>query len=158
MLLAASTELPAGVQISQGVEVRAGAVSFETIAETYVWPLECVGVGKLPAPATDGNQAEDDRREDAKARVGLTPSASADFYVTDAAVRRPDRTGRGQHRRRSQSLDHSLWIAVLGKAGTDVRALADQSLFVGIAFDEQLPLPFALQSPGQMPSSSARRG
>src|SRR6476659_8441793 len=46
VLLAASTELPAGVQINRGIEVRAGAVSFETIAETYVWPLECAGTGK----------------------------------------------------------------------------------------------------------------
>jgi ABC-2 type transport system ATP-binding protein len=79
VLLAASTELPAGVQISKGVEVRAGAVSFETIAETYVWPLECASVGKLPAPASDGSRAEDDRREDAKARVGLTPAAQRKF-------------------------------------------------------------------------------
>jgi predicted phage baseplate assembly protein len=145
VLLAATTELPAGVQISKGVEVRAGAVSFETVAETYVWPLECAGVGKLPAPATDGSRAADDRREDAKARVGLTPSASAEFYITTQLL--DDPTGPDAVSIDvSQTLDHSLWIAVLGKAGTDVRALANQSLFVGIAFDEQLPLPFALQS------------
>ncbi|HET6209976.1 MAG TPA: hypothetical protein VFD94_06320, partial [Jatrophihabitans sp.] len=145
VLLAASTELPAGVQISRGVEVRAGAVSFETIAETYVWPLECAGAGKLPAPDSDGTRAEDDRREDAKARVGLAPSASAEFYVTTQLP--DDPTGPDAVSIDvGQTLDHSLWIAVLGKAGTDVRALVNQSLFVGIAFDEQLPLPFALQS------------
>jgi hypothetical protein len=144
VLLAASTELPAGVQITKGVEVRAGAVSFETIAETYVWPLECAAVGKLPAPPSAGSRPENDRRDDARARVGLPPSATVDFYVTGQLP--DDPTGPDALTIDvGQTLDHSLWIAVLGKAGADVPKLANGSLFVGVAFDEQVPLPFALQ-------------
>ena len=120
-------------------------MSFETIAETYVWPLDCVAVGKLPAPAGDGSRQETDRRDDARARVGLPPSAAVDFYVTGQLP--DDPTGPDALSIDvGQTLDHSLWIAVLGKAGTDVRALANRSLFVGVAFDEQVPLPFALEA------------
>ena len=145
VLLAASTELPAGVQIGKGVEVRAGSLSFETIAETYVWPLECVAVGKLPAPAGDGSRQESDRREDALARVGLAPSAAAEFYLSSQLP--DDPTGPDAPTIDvGRTLDRSLWIAVLGKNGTDRRALGNRSLFVGIAFDEQVPLPFSLQA------------
>jgi predicted phage baseplate assembly protein len=144
-LLAATTELATGVQIATGIKVSAGSVGFETVAETYVWPLDSVAAGKTPAPASDGSQAEEDRRDDAKARAGLPPSATADFYVTtqlpgDPAA--PDAAVLDV----SSTLDHSLWIAVLRKKATDVGQLAHRSLFVGVAFDEQVPTPFALQA------------
>jgi predicted phage baseplate assembly protein len=145
-LLAATTELAAGVQIAKGVKVSAGSVGFETVAETYVWPLDSAAVGKMPAPASDGSRAEEDRRNDAKARIGLPPSADADFYVTTqlpADPAAPDAVVLDV----SSTLDHSLWIAVLRKKTTDVGQLAQRSLFVGVAFDEKVDTPPALQTP-----------
>src|SRR6185295_7611736 len=41
-LLAAATPLAGGTQVLKGIEAQAGAVSFETDDEVYVWPLEVV--------------------------------------------------------------------------------------------------------------------
>jgi predicted phage baseplate assembly protein len=144
-LLAATTDLAAGKQIAKGVKVSAGSIGFETVAETYVWPLDSAAVGKTPAPASDGSRAEDDSRDDAKARVGLPPSATADFYVTTQLPADPAAPGAAVLDV-SSTLDHSLWIAVLRKKTTDVGQLAHGSLFVGVAFDEQVATPFALQA------------
>ncbi len=45
VLLAATTELPEGVQALQGTEAKAGAVTFQTEEEVYVWPLDAVATG-----------------------------------------------------------------------------------------------------------------
>jgi len=131
------------VGADDGAYVHAG---FETIAETYAWPLDSAAVGKMPAPASDGSRAEEDRRNDAKARIGLPPSADADFYVTTqlpADPAAPDAVVLDV----SSTLDHSLWIAVLRKKITDVGQLANRSLFVGVAFDEKVDTPPPLQTP-----------
>jgi predicted phage baseplate assembly protein len=145
-LLAATTELAAGVQIAKGVKASAGSVGFETVAETYVWPLDSAAVGKTPAPASDGSRAEEDRRDDAKARVGLPPSAAADFYVTTQLPEDPAASD-AVVLDVSSTLDHSLWIAVLRKKTTDVGQLAQRSLFTGVAFDEKVDTPPALRTP-----------
>ena len=145
-LLAASTELPAGVPIPAGTEVRAGSVVFATTGATQVWPLDVVAVGKTPAPpAAAGDRAEADRRADALARAGLSDLDPAAFYATTAVPADPlaadavpldvDRT-----------LDHSLWIAVLRRKATDPTLLGDRSLFLGVAFDEEVRRPFTLQA------------
>lgn len=144
VLLAATTDLAAGVQIPQGVPVTAGSVPFETVAETYVWPLDCVGIGKVPAPASDGSRNEEDRRKDAKARVALSAAAAADFYATTQLPADPTAPGAPVIDVAS-TVDHFFWLAVMRRPKTDVKALAHRSLFVGLAFDEQIDLPFALQ-------------
>ncbi len=144
VLLAATTELAGGVQIAKGVKVSAGSVGFETAAETYAWPLECAAAGKMPPPTADGSTADTDRREDAKARAGLRPSDAARFYVTTQLPAEP--VAPDQVLDVSATLDRSLWIAVLRKKNTDVTRLGGGSLFVGVAFDEQVPTPFAIQA------------
>lgn len=144
-LLAATTGVAVGVQIAKGVQVSAGSTGFETIAETYVWPLDSAAVGKTPAPASDGSTAEKDRRDDAKARAGLQPSATADFYVTTQLPADPAAPGAAVLDV-SSTLDHSLWIAVLRTKNTDVSRLANGSLFVGVAFDEQTVIPGPLRA------------
>src|SRR3954470_10132850 len=78
-LLAATTELAAGVPVPRESEVRAGSVLFSTTGATQVWPLELVAVGKTPAPEPDPAaltasqlRAESDRRSDALSPAGLT--------------------------------------------------------------------------------------
>ena len=48
----------------------------------------------------------------------------------------------------STTLDQLLWIAVLRKKTTDLALLRDQSLFVGLAFDEAVDRPFDLRRLG----------
>lgn len=144
-LLAASTELPAGVAVPTGTEVRAGSVVFSTTGATQVWPLEAVAVGKTPAPpVAAGDRAEQDRRADARSRAGLTDGDPATFYSTTAVPADP-LAAEAVPLDVDATLDHSLWIAVLAKKATDVAKLAGRSLFVAVAFDEQVQRPFALQ-------------
>jgi len=145
-LLAATTDLPAGVPIPAGTEVRAGSVVFSATGATQAWPLDVVAVGKTPAPpVAAGDRAEADRRADALARAGLADTDPATFYATTAVP--PDPLAAGAVPLDVDgTVDHSLWIAVLRKKATDLTALGGRSLFVGIAFDEQVQRPFALQA------------
>ena len=151
-LLAATTELAAGVPVPRESEVRAGSVLFSTTGATQVWPLELVAVGKTPAPEPDPAaltasqlRAERDRRSDALSRAGLTDADPASFYVTTAVPADPLAAG-AVPLDVDGTLDHALWIAVLRKKTTNLAALAGRSLFVGLAFDEAVRPPFALQT------------
>ena len=143
-LLAATTELAAGVPVPRDTDVRAGSAVFSTTGDTQVWPLDAVGVGKTPAPPASGDRAEADRRADARARAGLADSDPATFYVTTAVPADPT-SADAIPLDVDATLDHSLWIAVLRKKATDPAQLGARSLFVGMAFDETIPRPFALQ-------------
>ena len=145
VLLTATTQLPAGVQIAKGTEVSAGSLPFQTTGETYVWPLDCIAVGKTPAPASDGSRGETDRRDDARERAGIRDGTPADFYVTTQLPSDPNAAD-APVLDVGSTLDHALWIAVLRTKATDLTALANRSLFVALAFDEQIPLPFDLQA------------
>ncbi|HYN56444.1 MAG TPA: putative baseplate assembly protein [Motilibacterales bacterium] len=151
-VLAATTELAASVAVPRGSEIRAGSVVFSTTGATQVWPLDLVAVGKTPAPEPDPTaltasrlRAETDRRSDALSRAGLTAADPATFYVTTPVPLDPLAPG-AQPLDVDATLDHAVWIAVLRRRNTDLAALADRSLFVGVAFDEQVPRPFALQT------------
>ena len=100
VLLTATTQLPAGVQIPKGAEVQAGSLPFQTTGETYVWPLDCIAVGKTPAPAPDGSRAETDRRDDARERAGDPRRDARRLLRHDPAAERPER---GRRARRSTS-------------------------------------------------------
>lgn len=140
-LLAASTELAAGVQILKGSEARAGSVTFQTDNEVYVWPLDVVGVGKIPAPTTNLTKAEQERRDAAAAYAKVNDPL---FYETTQLL--PDPLARGaQPVDVYQTVDKSLWIALLRKDNTDVSQLAGHIVFLGVAFDEAVPTPFVLQ-------------
>ena len=145
-LLAVTTQLPAGVPIPAGTEVRAGSVVFSTTGATQAWPLDVVAVGKTPAPpVAAGDLTEADRRADALARAGLSDTDPAAFYATTAVPADPLAAG-AVPLEVDATLDHSLWIAALRRKTTDPTALGDRSLFVGVAFDEQVRRPFALQA------------
>jgi predicted phage baseplate assembly protein len=142
VLLAASTELPDGVQILEGTEARAGSLPFQTDNEVYVWPLETVAVGKVAAPTTDLTKAEEERRAAATAYAKVLEPV---FYETIQVPEDPLAVG-SQPLDVSQTLDQSVWIALLRKDTTDVAKLSGRTLFVGVAFDETIPTPFVLQA------------
>jgi predicted phage baseplate assembly protein len=143
-LLAVSTEVPAGVQILRGTEAKAGSVSFETADEVYAWPLDAVAVGKIPAAAAT-TAADKERRDDARARLRLSPAAAADFYDTVEVPANPV-AAEAVPLDVSATLDHSLWIALLRKQTSDLTRLPGRTLFVGVAFDETIDRPFDLVS------------
>ena len=153
-IITGTTVLAAGVQIPLSTAVTAGQVPFRTSGETYVWPLDCLAAGKVAAPelpqppagdvtANARYRAEQARRADARARARLTPQQAATFYVTTqlaADPNDPDAVSLDV----STTLDNLLWIAVLRTKATDLALLRDQSLFVGLGFDEAVDRPFDL--------------
>lgn len=150
VLLAATTELPEGVQALQGTEAKAGAVTFQTEDEVYVWPLDAVAAGKTAVQnanrtSTDPkDRADVERRDDALARLKLDPTTAAQFYETTVVPPdplTPDATPLDVN----SQIDHALWIALLRKPTTDLTKLRDRTLFVGVIFDENIPQPFDLQ-------------
>jgi predicted phage baseplate assembly protein len=145
VLLAAGTDAPAGVAVPRQTAAAAGSLVFETTGATHVWPVTCVAVGKTEAPkAPVGDVAEADRRDDARARVGLQPGDPAVFYESTQVAAdplAPDAVPLDV----ALTVDEALWIAVLRTATTDLRALGGRSLFVGFAFDELIERPFDLE-------------
>lgn len=138
-LLAVSTELPEGATVPKASEAKAGAESFETESNLQVWPLACVTAGKVKTPEED---ADADRRADALHRQQVDPS-QATFYVTTEVPTDPH--AQAQPLDVSLTVDGALWIALLRKTTTDVSALQNRSVFVGLAFEAQPERPFALQ-------------
>ncbi len=149
-LLAAETDDPAGVALDPGTDVRAGSVVFTTTGATQVWPVEVSAVGKWAADEPGDSRAEADRRADARMRAGLAAEDPAVFYVTTAVPTDPLAAG-ATPLDVSRTLDHSLWVAVLGKKATDLTALEGRSLFVALAFDEDVPRPFDLEDRDLVP-------
>lgn len=135
VLLSAVTDEPAGVQVLPGSEAAAGAVSFQTSDEVYVWPLEAVGAGKTKS---DGGSA--DTKADALDRAGLETD-EATFYLTTMTATDPNVPGSATIDV-SEQVDRSLWIALLARPTADLTALSRRTLFIGVAFDENLdPAP-----------------
>src|SRR5919106_1381457 len=50
---------PTGVLVDLGSAAKAGDVSFETLNEARVWPLEAAAVGRMAAPAPTAGEAKD---------------------------------------------------------------------------------------------------
>ncbi|QUQ63886.1 putative baseplate assembly protein [Kutzneria sp. CA-103260] len=138
VLLAADTDVAAGVQVLKATEAKAGALSFETQDEVYAWPLDSVAVGKAPITQA-ATAAERERRADAlaRARIPFAEAAGATFYETVAVPAdplAPDAVSLEV----SSTVDGSLWIALLGRKTTDLQQLAGHTLFVGVAFDQAI--------------------
>jgi len=150
VLLAAATDDPKGVQVLQGSEARAGSVPFQTEDEVYVWPLEVIGVVKTPV-ATDPD-ALSDSDADALSRAGVIDPADGQFYQSVVLGADPLATDAPTIEVSAQA-DSALWIALLGKARTDLTELANHVLFLGIAFDETIELPVTLQPAAQYRST-----
>lgn len=144
VLLCASTEAAAGVQVLGGTPAAAGSVRFLTDDEVYVWPLDSVAVGKVPAPvSTTPSKAERERRAAALAFEKLKDSDAA-FYETQQVPDDPT-TADATTLDVSSTLDTSLWIALVRKPTSDLEALRGRTIFVGVAFNEEVSLPFALE-------------
>jgi predicted phage baseplate assembly protein len=146
VMLAASTDVAAGVQILKGSVAPAGSVSFETTDEVYAWPLDSVAAGKQ-ATAGPTTKADQDRQDDALARLGLSPGTAATFYNTVTVPADPTAPGAASLDV-STTIDQALWIALLGKPTTDLSQLAGGTLFVGVGFDEAIPEGFNLEHIG----------
>ncbi|WP_433157899.1 putative baseplate assembly protein [Kribbella sp. CA-247076] len=150
-LLTATTERPAGVQILRSTRATAGPVEFETVNELYAWPLRLLAVGKIVDPTTETalDARELRRRNDADARqrvaLGLDASQVTDqtrFYHVQNLP--DDPTGPEPALNVSETADQSLWLALVADRPFEASQLAGRNLFVGVAFDEQLPTPFSL--------------
>jgi predicted phage baseplate assembly protein len=136
-LLALQTERPAGAQVLAGTEARAGAVSFETSDEVVAWPLEVVAVGKRPVTRATGDATEKHRRQHALQEAGVDPTKPHRFYEVVALPPDPSDPAAVPLDVRTTA-DDAIWIALLATATTDVSQLPGRTLFVGVAFDEDL--------------------
>jgi predicted phage baseplate assembly protein len=167
-LVATGTARAEGVQVLQHTELRAGSLSFETDAEVYAWPLSALAAGKFRVPPVDtgpagpGGQpdsrarAELDRRRDAARRLGLDPAA-VQFYETrwlpgdPALAQSSDPTWLPPNPPTDDlvidvgnTVDRALWIALLRRDSTDLNLLGGRTIFIGVAMDERIDPPFAV--------------
>jgi predicted phage baseplate assembly protein len=143
-LLALTTERPEGTQVLRGTAAFAGPIPFETEDEVYVWPLTAAPVGKSSAPALDPTtpegQAEERRRDNARAASDVPQGDAHKFYVVQLLG--PDPTASDAVSLDvSQTLDQSLWIAMLADDTADPSQLRHRTLFIGVAFDETINQP-----------------
>jgi predicted phage baseplate assembly protein len=150
-LLALQTERPTGAQVLAGTEARAGAVSFETSDEVVAWPLEVVAVGKRPVTRATGDATEKHRRQHALQEAGVDPTKPHRFYEVVALPPDPADPAAVPLDVRTTA-DDAIWIALLATATTDVSQLPGRTLFVGVAFDEDLERPFDLTAVRPRPS------
>jgi predicted phage baseplate assembly protein len=142
VLLAAGTELPAGVQVLRGSLAQAGSTAFETDDEVYVWPLDVVAVGKDPQEPVGGVLTEG--QEDALARAGGLPPEQAAFYETrtvSADPLQPDAVSVEV----SAQVDGALWVGLVRKNLTDLSLMRGRIMSLGVAFDEVVERPFRLE-------------
>ncbi len=160
-LLACTTERPEGVQVLLGSSARAGDVPFETEDEVYVWPLTALAVGKVAAPeipdeaGTSTELSERHRRDDALAAQQLPAGTPHLFYEVTTLG---DDPGAADARPLdvSQTLDQSLWVALVAGAAADAAELRGRTIFVGVAFDEQVDPGFDLVALGAGQSNDFR--
>ncbi|MFL6164109.1 MAG: putative baseplate assembly protein [Jatrophihabitantaceae bacterium] len=150
VLLAAATDDPRGVQVPRAAEARAGSIPFQTEDEVFVWPLEVLGAGKTPV-SKDPN-ALSDSDADALARAEVIDPADGQFYTTVVLGADPLATDAPTIEVSAQA-DGALWIALLGKARTELTELAGRVLFLGVAFDETIDEPVTLQPAAQYRST-----
>ncbi|KRE60005.1 hypothetical protein ASG92_22235 [Arthrobacter sp. Soil736] len=141
-LVTASTDRPDGVTIPRHSQASAGKIVFETQSDLHVWPLDVVAVGKELASREAASKAERERRQDALARLGLDVDA-ASFYTS--RVLSAESAASAVPLDPAATADRAVWIGVLRKPRTSLTALSGRSVFIGIAFDEKIDTPFALQ-------------
>jgi len=143
VLIAAATSQPNGVQMLTGTAVDAGAVTFETGDEVYVWPLDLVAAGKTPEDPAD-SPAGKESSADALARA-KTDAASAQFYRTSVVSADPLQADPTPVHVSAQA-DRSLWVGLVGRPTTDVTMLNGRIVFIGVAFDETIAPPVVLEN------------
>ncbi|WP_436532119.1 putative baseplate assembly protein [Actinoplanes sp. HUAS TT8] len=135
-LVEAVTTTPAGTQLLARTGLRAGSIDFETTGEVYVWPIGATGAGKVVrVTGASATPAERQRILDALRRANL-PAGPADVQGTIAyeTVLLPA----GGVIDVEATADHALWVALTPTRHTDLRLLAGQSVFLGVAVDDQV--------------------
>jgi predicted phage baseplate assembly protein len=143
-LLAVRTDRANGVQALKSTEAPAGGVLFETDDEVFIWPLDVVAAGKTPDSPHTLTKQERESRHDALARAGVAAN-DAEFYRTtlvSADPLAPDALSLDV----SAQVDQALWIGLLTKPTTDLTALPNQTVFVGISFEESIDPPLVLDT------------
>ena len=145
-LLQVQTERVDGVQVLRGTEARAGSVAFETDDEVYVYPVDVVGAAKVDPPdlpADADAAAAERRRRDHAIDAQTEPGQPAEVYQTRLLAADPlDPTAQAIDV--DDTADRCLWVALVAKATTDPARLGGRTLFLGVAFDEELERPFDL--------------
>jgi predicted phage baseplate assembly protein len=158
-LVKLETERPEGAQVLQGWEARAGSVLFETSDEVYAWPLDVVAVARRPVRRISKSDvanhpaltSEKHRQDHAASEAGVAAGVEPYFYevvTVPADPMAPD----AEPVDVSATADESLWIALLAKPTADLTQLAGRTLFVGVAFDEEIQDPFNLVTIDPAPS------
>lgn len=142
-LLAARTDRATGVQALKSTEAPAGSVLFETDDEVFIWPLDIVAAGKTPDPPHQLSKAEKESRDDALARAGVAAN-DARFYHTSVVPADP-LAADASSLDVSAQVDQALWVGLVAKPTTDVTALANQTAFIGVAFEETIDPPLVLE-------------
>jgi predicted phage baseplate assembly protein len=158
------TERPDGAQLLAHSELPAGAVTFETDVEVFAWPLDVVGAGRFLVPElqqgdlTDAQfRRERSRRLDALGRIGIADPAKAQFFETRLLPADPAAADAAALDV-SDTLDRSLWIALLATDTTDLAQLGGHTVFLGVAMDETVEQPFTLDALDDMEADRFRAG
>jgi predicted phage baseplate assembly protein len=145
LTLALKDAIPAGLLVDLSREAKAGDVSFETLNEVRVWPLEAVAVGRVAAPAPTAGEAKDFATAALDARGGLKPGEQAAFYQSATVPEDPTAPG-AMPVNIQATVDGALWIAVLQAESIDTpvlendlrKALGKGLLNVGFVPDEEI--------------------
>jgi predicted phage baseplate assembly protein len=151
-LIQLTSDRPDGVPVSPGTEAKAGSVPFETETEVVAWPLTAYAVGKIPVADVVGDDAaarrENARRQDALARfqagLGLANFTGMPVYYATTPVPSDPVDAEQQPLAANETVDRSLWVALLSAPTTDSQALQGRAVFLGVALDEQVSSAFDL--------------
>lgn len=143
-----------GVLVSQGTEIRAGSVPFETSQEIVAWPLTVVAVARIAAPAPTQPEAVDFANAAIDALDGLEATQEPAYYVTEVVPADPaDPMAQPVNVR--AAVDGALWIALLRTRSTDATKLGNAIINIGFVPDEEVVgIADVDACPGVMPSDN----
>ena len=123
--------------VDLGTEVKAGAISFETITEVAAWPLTVVAMARIAAPAPTEPEAIDFANASIDALDGLGDTQEPAYYTSEQVPADPsDPTAKPVNVR--AAVDGALWIALLRTKTTDVNELGKALLNLGFVPDEEI--------------------
>lgn len=130
-----------GVLVPQRTTVQAGSVPFETTVEAHAWPVSAHAVGRLQRGAPQAGEEEEFALRAWDAHVQSETSSGDEqpvYYAVQVLGDDPTAPG-AVALDLSTAVDGMLWVAVLGEKGSDVNALADAIINLGLAPDEVVP-------------------
>lgn len=137
---------PAGTLVAEGSEATAGDLSFETREEMVVLPLDAIAMAKIQedAPAEGSEEeayalvAQEEYLRRQKAAEGTSDAPAWIYYTAQQVPADPTEPG-AQPVDITQTVDGTLWVALLSTDATDETRLADQVLNVAFLLDEDVP-------------------